>query len=68
VASAKEDLAVGDKREISQPGRPLITSTYCQDSQLSVNHSFPYLPKMPRDPLIGLVGKPSSGKSTMLNR
>ena len=23
---------------------------------------------MPRDPLIGLVGKPSSGKSTMLNR
>jgi len=22
---------------------------------------------MPRDPLIGLVGKPSSGKSTMLN-
>jgi GTPase involved in cell partitioning and DNA repair len=23
--------------------------------------------KMPRDPLIGLVGKPSSGKSTTLN-
>ncbi len=23
---------------------------------------------MPRDPLIGLVGKPSSGKSTTLNR
>lgn len=22
---------------------------------------------MPRDPLIGLVGKPSAGKSTMLN-
>jgi hypothetical protein len=24
--------------------------------------------RMPRDPLIGLVGKPSSGKSTTLNR
>jgi hypothetical protein len=32
------------------------------------NSSVSSLVTMPKDPLIGLVGKPSSGKSTTLNR
>lgn len=45
------------------------SSDLCPASPLPSLHTAPPLstPKMPRDPLIGIVGKPSAGKSTTLN-
>lgn len=46
---------------------PVSGRAYC--APLNLFFSSPvHRPNMPRDPLIGLVGKPSSGKSTTLNR
>ena len=44
---------------------------YCALPSISLSHRSRLVQlrlDMPRDPLIGLVGKPSSGKSTTLNR